>query len=863
MIPRRGASGTGSPGGADSTLGNRRLIRDVSVSPPRAGALGVPWLPAAVMVVVGAVCFGHLIMHPESLLVDGRRPSIDRANLGDPRPIGNDLTFFFLPHHVAQSKVISAFGHLPLWDARGFGGRPSVGNPQAGLFYPFVWVVWWGPLSLLGWLTFGHLIWGGMGVYRLLRSAAGSQWAATVGGSVYLASPFLLAHAFEGHYPHVWAAAWYPWAFWSYGEARRGRPRGWLILPVVLALSFLAGHPQEWLLLVLALLAWSVADAVALWRSQHARQAAFRLIVWGGALALSLGLTALDLAPQLAVRPWLLRDPDPSGHVRIPRRYHLEAVNGFQLLSPTALGGPADYFGSDNYWETVLSIGLIPLLLGLLAARWHPDRRQVRGWLLLLGLAVWFACGRHLLLYTAAYFVVPGMNWFRVPARTLFLANLAAAVLAGLGVQTMAMRVAEPKAWRRFTVRCGVFSFLVVATLYLIGAARGPGGSSRAAEAARRVLEDDRFRLALGGLGGLLVLGCLPLASSRAPRWAGGLIGMLALCELGWYGNSLLQVAAPELFAGDDPISAAIERLEADSAGGGPARIKARDNFYGDLRAAAHGIEKTNVNDVFQIDHAARLYERLYPVASRRRLKRDDLMNEAVEEFNREVRQQIFNRMSVSHVISDRFEPDPGWPVVVRGSWNGGEFVIQANPGRLPRAYVVPRALEVRSDGRFDVGQFHLVDPRLWVLMDVDPLGEVVPGPRQRFTPALWTSYDPDRPVLRVATTAPGLLVVADTWMPGWSALVDGLPAPVLRGNHSQRVIPLVSPGRHTIALYYTAPGFLLGCAVTGVSAVVWALFCCVAITDLFRQRRSPRRRSLVLRQSDDNERQRELSHRA
>ena len=45
----------------------------------------------------------------------------------------------------------------------------------------------------------------------------------------------------------------------------------------------------------------------------------------------------------------------------IPRRYHLHALNAFQLLSPDALGGPADYFGDDNYWETVFAIGLVPL----------------------------------------------------------------------------------------------------------------------------------------------------------------------------------------------------------------------------------------------------------------------------------------------------------------------------------------------------------------------------------------------------------------------------------------------------------------------------------------------------------------------
>ena len=153
------------------------------------------------------------------------------------------------------------------------------------------------------------------------------------------------------------------------------------------------------------------------------------------------------------------------------------------------------------------------------------------------------------------------------------------------------------------------------------------------------------------------MFGSLPL-SARTPRVAGALIGLLALCELGWHGNSLLRVTPAEQFLGADPVSLAIERLELDFARGGPARIKARDQFYGDLPAVLHGIEKTNVNDVFQIDHAAQLYELLYPVASRRRRKGDHLMNEAVEDFNREVRQAIFDRMSVSHVVSDRFEPD-------------------------------------------------------------------------------------------------------------------------------------------------------------------------------------------------------------
>ncbi len=810
-------------------------------------------------------------MRPGALLVDGKRPSIDRANAGDARPIGNDSTFVFLPHHLAVSKVIRSFGHLPMWDTRGFGGRPLVGNPQAGLFYPPVWAMWWGPPSLLGWLTAGHLVAGGLGVYVLLRSVARGRWAATVGAAVYEASPFLLAHTFEGHLPHVWAAAWYPWAFWAFGQARRGRVAGLAILPFVLAMAFLAGHPQEWLLLVLTLAAWSLADAVRIWRTRGVQQAAARLVFAGGAAArlvsaggaaaLSLGLVAIDLAPQLAVRPWLLRDHNVSMRVSVPRRYHLEALNGFQLLCPAALGEPADYFGNDNYWETLLSIGFVPLVLALFAARWHRDRKLVRGWLVLVGLALWFACGRHLLLYTAAYFVVPGMSSFRVPARALFLANLAAAVLAGLGIEAIEERLAAPGEWRRFAVRFGVFIVLIVAALYLVGYAPPSGHVYRAVEAARRVLFDDRFRFALGGVLGLLVLGALPFSAARGPRLAARLIGLLAMCELGWYGCSLLQIAPAEQFLGADPISAAIEQLDADSARGGLGRIKARDNFYGDLRAASHGIQKTNVNDLFQIDHAAWLYETLYPVAAHRRRRRDDCMNEAVEEFESAVRQSVFELMSVSHVVSDRFEPDPGWPVSARGNWDGREFVVQTNPRRLPRAYVVPSALVVRLDARFAAGQLCTSDLRRSVLMDLDPLSGIALGNRQSFTPARWESDDPDHPILRVTTAAPGLLVVADTWMPGWSAMVDGAPEPVLRGNLAQRVIPLKKPGRHTITLEYHAPGFLFGCVITSVSAVLWLFLCGAAITGRIRRRQSVRRRSLVRRPSDGNARRAAVSH--
>src|SRR5690606_24985007 len=65
----------------------------------------------------------------------------------------------------------------------------------------------------------------------------------------------------EGHLPHVWSACWVPWAFLGAILLRRGDRRGFLILPPSLALSLMAGHPQEGAYLALTLGIWAVFDS--------------------------------------------------------------------------------------------------------------------------------------------------------------------------------------------------------------------------------------------------------------------------------------------------------------------------------------------------------------------------------------------------------------------------------------------------------------------------------------------------------------------------------------------------------------------------------------------------------------------------
>ncbi len=244
---------------------------------------------------------------------------------------------------------------------------------------------------------------------------------------------------------------------------------GLLAMPVILATTCLAGHPQEGLLLVIALSIWVGADVLSSMVQGKAAYpaAAAALVRWASVLGITFCLAAIELLPACELLPWVQKSPQQEAATLAPRNYQLHLVNGFQLLSETALGSPADYFGFDNFWESVLSFGLIALVLLVAAAVSCSARSRVRGWLILVLLSVWFAAGRQLGLCGLLYGAVPGLSWFRVPARSLFLTSLGAAMLAGYGLETLRGRLTELTRWRRFALRLGKMALLVLGLLLL------------------------------------------------------------------------------------------------------------------------------------------------------------------------------------------------------------------------------------------------------------------------------------------------------------------------------------------------------------------------------------------------------------
>ena len=67
---------------------------------------------------------------------------------------------------------------------------------------------------------------------------------------------------------------------------------------------------------------------------------------------------------------------------------------------------------------------------------------------------------------------------------------------------------------------------------------------------------------------------------------------------------------------------------------------------------------------------------------------------------------------------------------------------------------------------------------------------------------------------LLVKSTEDNLLVLSDTYYPGWKAFVDGTPQKIYQADYAFRAVPL-NPGTHRLEFVYDPLSFKLGAGVT------------------------------------------------
>jgi hypothetical protein len=159
-----------------------------------------------------------------------------------------------------------------------------------------------------------------------------------------------------------------------------------------------------------------------------------------------------------------------------------------------------------------------------------------------------------------------------------------------------------------------------------------------------------------------------------------------------------------------------------------------------------------------------------------------------------------------------------------RTLYDGPDARVYANPAALPRAFVVDRQVVVDgADAAREAITAPAFRPRSAVVTEAPISGLTAAGVRAAGSPpgeARISDYRDERVEIRTRTTRPGLLVLTDSFYPGWKATVDGQDAKIHRVDYLVRGVQ-VPAGEHTVRFRYEPASWRVGWITSAVALAV------------------------------------------
>ena len=508
-----------------------------------------------------------------------------------------------------------------------------------------------------------------------------------------------------------------------------------------------------------------------------------------------------------------------------------------QAVVPVALPDvplePAQRRGVFESTDFMPSLYLGAAALGLGALALAGPRRRFALWLLgAVAAAAAIALGRHAPFERAATTLVPFLRSFRYPVKAMVAASLAAALLCGLGLDAFRAGAAGRRTLAPLlALVAGVLAVAVILGMATRGGALPAVAGGLGAAAARAMLAP--VAVCLFVLVGVLLLAARAAASPRTAA----LIGALVVGDL-VAAHATLNPTAPEALFTQRPPAASLV------SGDAPQRLYVQDYFSG-LEAPRllgrpdpFAITRAPVGWSVAAARALALRLCLFPPSAgawglRGSFDQDTAalapaaqarLTRAVTESADTPEQVALLRVgAVRHVLILHEPPhgllEPAATVDCLLPSPGRLFRV---PAPMPRAHVVGRAWPSEAlAALIDPG----FDPRREVLLA--PGGSAPLASAVGFEGAATVmSESTTRVAVRAQANAPGYLVLADAYDPGWIATVDGQPAEVRRANMAFRAVA-VTAGTHVVDFHYVPSAVRRGLIASGSS---WVLMLAVLV---------------------------------
>jgi hypothetical protein len=676
-----------------------------------------------------------------------------------------DFAYQVLPWLQFEATEFHAHS-IPLWDPYQWNGQPLIGQAQPGVVNPINWLLFSAPLRH-GWIRQSAMHWyyllihfiGALGCYLLCRDLGRHRSSSIIAGFIF---------AFGGwigttDWPQMLSGGiWTPLVFLFLLRAIRGfRPISSACLSgMFLGIAWLSGHHQAPIFISLA------ATGTWLWFSWQDR----RLIRYAALFFVFTGLTsALQTLPTLEYarlsRRWVgINDPTPW-NVKVPYLVH----NQYSTTPATVLGiiFPGLEVHSDPY------IGAIAFALALLAvAIWF--KWPIIRLFLFLGIAGFLVSyGGNLGYHGILYALLPNVDKARTPAMALLIFSFSFSVLTAYGID--ALREHKPAQWiQRITL---VFSGIAVLVL---------GFTLCTAILGKSLTEERVITASITGLIGAAVMFGY-VRNQLTPRTMSTLIGILIYGQLtltfGFLWPSRYEKERnPYLHKMSENADLARYLRSRPQ----PLRVDVDSELipynFGDW----YGVETTN-------GYLASLTENVLAVPT--------------------YEHRMQNMLAVGYYIGakPRFDDQQ---MLYQGAH---DLNIYLNPGVNPRAWTVHKTKVVQYAS--EIGSV-IMDP----INDLRQVALVLKGnknpenletcPGSENTAI--TRHRASEVWIEATLQCRGLVILADTYYPGWKAWIDGKPAPIWEVDGMLRGV-VAEKGAHKIEMRYQPNSVRLGAFLTAL----------------------------------------------
>ncbi|GAC1337336.1 MAG: hypothetical protein NVSMB29_01520 [Candidatus Dormibacteria bacterium] len=738
--------------------------------------------------------------------------------LGQRTLLGGDILNQFIPwktgsaplaHNEAMSDPMSQFlpsltllrqdlasGQLPLWNPYSLNGTPLLANGTSAVLSPFTWLALpFQPDHGYSLAMLARFVVAATGMGFFVRQLGARSVSAAFAGVAYASSSFIVV--WLGH-PQSGVAALMPWAFACVERHLRSRsPRALAGLAVAVALQFFAGNEETSFHMGVFLAVWVVVRALV-----QPNGRIRRFLSLAGTGVLGAGLAGVQVIPFLAVL---------QGSTLAEDRVRGGAGLGF--LAPSALaswlipnghGNP----GIDqvtgrlpNFPESTAFIGVGALLLIVPGAilLWRVSRSA--GLLLAGGLL--FSVLTVYGVITPVVGHLPGFNASN-NGRLTALACFCAAALAGCGLELLLRRrpLRLPRRAALAPLALAALGIAGLAICALILKRKGAGvdtllGSIHGQIGFWAVV----CALSLGAGACLFTAGMM---GSVGPWVAGGFF-TLALAEASLFAAPFQPRTAP---SDNPPPSAAVDWLRARS---GNDKLAAPGLAMFPNLSVRYGLYDTRGVDV--------------------------LLNPRLRIFWRAADPQYDD----STLYTELHSPNQRWLAAAGVRWYLSESGNVLPQTRVRYRSALTAVAEVPDSRPFVFGVTSDSVSRVSsaaaaaAAMTQDPLGPVAvegccgPAATSVTAPTLQpvTIVRRDQAALKLHVVMPreGVVVVLQSFAPGWSAEVDGRAAPIQAADVLFQAVS-VPAGSHDIALRYGSPTAVFGMWVSLVAVVLVGLLC-------------------------------------